>query len=177
MKILKILVFGLVGLIVVLLLVGFFMPTNWRVQRSIVVDAAPEAVQPHVADLSHWPEWNPCVSEDPRMTFSFEGEQARVGSVMRWHSEKMGDGVVRMTKASPGEGMEYELSMEEFESPARGSITLVRDGQRTRVTWTDAGDVGSNPFMRLTLPLMEAMMGKYFDRGLATLAANVEKVK
>jgi hypothetical protein len=63
----------------------------------------------------------------------------------------------------------------EFETPARGSIELAPDGDRTRVTWTDEGHVGANPFMRLAVPLLEAMLAKYFDRGLALLARNVEQ--
>lgn len=170
MKILKVLVFGLVGLLVVLLIAGFFMPKSWRVQRSVTIDAKPETIQPHVADLSRWPEWMPWMVEDPQTTVSFEGERTEVGSVMRWHSAKTGDGALKLTKTSPAAGIEYELSMKEFDTPAHGSIALTPDGSRTRVTWTDEGDVGANPFMRLAVPLLEAMLGKYFDRGLATLA-------
>ncbi len=178
MKILKVLVFGLVGVLVLLLLAGFFMPKDWKVQRSISIRAQPEAIHAHIADLSRWPEWMPWMAQDPKTTVSFEGERTAVGSVMRWHSEKMGDGALTLTESSPAKGIHYELMMKEFETPAQGSIELAADGadgNRTRVTWTDEGHVGANPFMRLAVPLLEATLGTYFDRGLATLARNAEK--
>jgi hypothetical protein len=179
-KILKVLVFGLVGVLVLLLLVGFFMPKSWKVQRRITIDAPPAAVHAHIADLSRWPEWMPWMAEDPKMTLFFEGERTTVGSVMRWHSEKMGDGALTLTRSAPAQGIGYDLMMKEFDEPAHGSIALVPDGanaERTRVTWIDEGNVGANPFMRLAVPLLEAMLGTYFDRGLATLERNVEAQK
>jgi hypothetical protein len=96
-KILKVLVFGLVGLLVLMLLAGFFMPKDWKVRRTISIRATPEAIHAQVADLSRWPEWMPWMAEDPQMTVSFEGEPTRVGSVMRWRSEKMGDVALTLT--------------------------------------------------------------------------------
>lgn len=175
MKILKILLFGLVGLLILLVIVGFLMPQEWQAKRSIVIRAKPEAIHAHIADFERWPEWMPWIAEDPQMAITFEGQRGAVGSVMRWRSEKLGDGVLTLIKSSPLTGMQYELMMKEFDQPAHGSIDLVAEGDGTRVTWTDEGKVGANPIMRLSVPLLEAMLGTYFDRGLATLKRNVEK--
>lgn len=174
MKILKILILGLVCLLLLVLLAGFLMPSHWKAERSLAIRATPAAVHAHVGNLERWPEWMPWIAEDPQMAIEFEGEAGAVGSVMRWKSVKMGDGTMTLTHTDPPTGMGYSLRMREFDTPAHGTIRLAPEGDNTRVTWTDEGEVGRNPIMRVSVPLLEAMLGHYFDLGLGALKKNVE---
>ena len=95
---------------------------------------------------------------------------------MSWKSETMSDGTVTVTSSDPSSGLRYDLMMKEFQAPAHGSITYaaLEDGQATRVTWKDSGTFGKNPVLRLMGPIMESMLGTYFDRGLENVKSLVE---
>ena len=57
MKLLLKVVGGLAALILALLLVAFFFPREYRVERVLAMKAKPETVLPLVADLRAWKSW------------------------------------------------------------------------------------------------------------------------
>ena len=61
---LGVLVVGLLIFAVVILL----QPGTFRVERSIVIAAPPEAVFVQVNDLHNWNAWSPWAKRDPNMT-------------------------------------------------------------------------------------------------------------
>ncbi|WP_157774986.1 hypothetical protein [Melittangium boletus] len=50
-KIMKRGALGLVGLVAVLVGVGLVLPRQWHVERSVLIDAAPEHIHPLVEDF------------------------------------------------------------------------------------------------------------------------------
>jgi hypothetical protein len=175
MKILKYVALTLVTLLVLALVVGLCMPKEWSVERSLVVNAESAKIHPIVGNLESWPRWMPWMEDDPQMRITFEGTAGEAGSKMSWISEEMGNGLMTTVKSDPAAGFEYELMMDEFEEPAHGSIVYAAEGTSTRVTWKDTGTLGSNPLMRLMGPVLEGMLGHYFDKGLANVKAIVEQ--
>ena len=69
--------------------------------------------------------------------------------------------------------MWFDLRHEE-RFDAKGAIQYHPEGDATRVTWTEAGDVGGSLFARLLVPFLDAALGGDFERGLARLAALAE---
>jgi hypothetical protein len=55
------------GLFVLFVVIGFLLPSEWQVSRSIVIDAPPERVHPFVGSLAEWPRWSLFDKEDPDM--------------------------------------------------------------------------------------------------------------
>ena len=53
--------FGNSGLITIglFVIVGAFLPQDYSVSRSIVIDAQPSAIHGYVGDLKRWPKWGP----------------------------------------------------------------------------------------------------------------------
>jgi len=175
MKVLKYVALALFALIGILLVVGLCMPEEWSVERTTIVNAEPAKIHPLVGNLESWPKWMPWIEEDPAMQVTFEGTAGAAGSRMVWKSEKMGNGQLTALRSDAATGLEYELMMPEMGAPARGSIRYAKEGGGTRVTWKDEGTLGGNPILRLMGPLMEGMMGTYFDRGLAKMKSLAEK--
>ena len=56
-----------------------------------------------------------------------------------------------------------------------GALTLSPQGDATRVSWTNEGNMDNNPMMRWFAPFMDRMMGPDFEGGLANLKALAEK--
>jgi len=72
-------------------------------------------------------------------------------------------------------GVEIEIKMEMSKTADHGAITFTPEGKSTRVTWTDAGDMGMNPGGRwFAFLFMDKMLGKMFEDGLTAMKAKAE---
>ena len=57
---------------------------DFRVQRSIVVRAAPDRILPLIADFHRWAEWSPYEKLDPNLQRTFSGPEAGTGATYEW---------------------------------------------------------------------------------------------
>jgi polyketide cyclase/dehydrase/lipid transport protein len=162
----------LVGL---LLAIGLVLPSTFRVERSTTLQAPPEAVYPYVANLGRWREWAPWRAEKyPGSQWMFGGPSEGVGAVHSWSGGSVGNGTLSLTQADPKTGVAYDMSVEHGRYLLHGRISFAPEGQGTRVTWVDEGDIGGNPFAHYLVPLIRSRLGGYLEEGLAGLAKRVQ---
>ncbi|HEX5746531.1 MAG TPA: SRPBCC family protein [Archangium sp.] len=161
----------LVGL---LLAIGLVLPSTFRVERSTTLQAPPEAIYPYVANLERWREWGPWRAEKyPGSQWVFGGPREGVGAVHGWSGGSVGNGTLSLTRADPKTGVAYDMSVENGRYLVHGHIAFAPEGQGTRVTWVDEGDIGRNPFAHYLVPLIRSRLGGYLEEGLAGLAKRV----
>lgn len=154
---------------------GLWLPREIRVSRSIDIAADRAAVHRYTGDLDRWDSWTPWTTrEDATLKRSFEGKTDAVGGKMAWTGEVLGDGWLRLTATSPDAGVEYEMSLQGGQFPARGEIRYEPIDAGTRVTWTDTTDLGSNPLAHWFGPMIENYVGSDFADGLARLKTRAE---
>ena len=158
------------------LVVLFLLPATWSVDRSIVIEAPPDAVWPHLIDLARWAEWSPWQEGAYEgLVFEFSDDTRGVGAEQRWDSEETGDGALRITAADPPRRLDFVLTMQEGAIVARETLLLEPlPGGRTEATWSDRGELGHTLLGRLSLPVIEESMGRDLARGLANLKAVAE---
>ncbi len=153
-------------------------PATYRVERSVVINAAPADVYGHVYDFAKWPAWSPWAKLDPTAKVTFEGPTSGPGAIMRWAgNEKVGRGAMAIIEAKPAEAIKIRL---DFVEPMEGTSTVgfqfLPKGQGTEVTWSMNGDQGF--VERLICTIMgvdaEAMIGADYERGLTNLKAVAE---
>src|SRR4051812_30193936 len=133
---LKKILLGIVGLLVLGVVGSLFMPSKWHVERSVSVKAKQETLYTSVADLKQWETWAAWnKSMDPGAKWDFSGAAMGQGAVMSWKGEKMGTGTLTLTKADPKTGVSYEMKMERMQTPAVGTIAFAPEGEGTKVTW------------------------------------------
>ncbi|MFY0571285.1 SRPBCC family protein [Archangium lansingense] len=162
----------LVGL---LLVIGFALPSKFRVERSTIIQAPPEVIYGHVANLERWQEWGPWSAKKyPGSNWTYGGPQVGVGAVHSWSGGSVGNGTLSLTQADPKTGVVYDMSVEHGRYLLHGSISFTPEGQGTRVTWVDEGDVGASPLAHYLVPLIRSRLGRYLEEGLANLGKQVE---
>ena len=168
---LKKILLGLLILIVLLLGIGFLLPTEWEVERSIVINAPASAIYPTVADLKTWPGWTYWNRErDPDCEWSFEGSDTGAGAVMKWDGKVHMQGTLTIDSGDPATGIEYTLKMVGMEQALKGSIGFTAEGSATRVTWHDHGESDGMPWSNwMMLLLIDPLIGGFFEEGLANL--------
>jgi hypothetical protein len=173
MKIFRIALLCVCGIIVCIFILGQFLRSSWHVERTIAIDAKPEAIYPWVAELERWPEWMPWDKQrDKNAEYTFAGNG--VGATMSWHGKKLDPGTLTLTRSEPALGVEYTLQFASMGDPGKGAIRFKSEGRSTQVTWQNEGDVGWNPMSRLMMSLIESALGRDFEIGLKHLKQRVE---
>lgn len=163
---------GLLALLVVASALGLMMPGHWHVERSIVVQAAPSTVFRLVNDLQRWAEWswwNESVDPSLRRSFERGAPTAGVGAAMAWSGDEIGEGRLTIVESVPDRLLRYDLVLEHESFMTHGSIVIDVQAAGVRVVWTDDGELGMNPLLRLMGPSVEHAVGEDFERGLAGL--------
>ncbi len=164
MKIFKkaLIVLGLA--LVVLFVIGFLLPSEVHVQRSVIIGATPAEIHPFIVDLKRWSEWEPWNQEmDPTVVYSYGDSE------MTWTGDKMGTGTLKITKSEPGVGIWYSINFNHGSMSSMGTILYQAVPEGTEVVWKDTFELGKNPINRYFGLLMNSMIGADFDKGLAKL--------
>ncbi len=193
LKKVKLVLASLVAVMVAVIVIGFCLPSQWKVERSIVIKAPPAMIYPYLANLKYgWPQWSAFDSEDPDIQYTYLGPDEGVGARRNWVSKRMGKGTQVITRADIMTGVEFELRRESGSSNSNGNSNS--DGNRnsnefnfagkfsfapearesTRVTWVDYGDVGGSLRFRYMGGMMDQTMGKSLETSLAKLKEKVE---
>lgn len=174
MRFLKTLTTAILIILILIVVVGLFLPTSYTVERSIVIDARPEQIHEYVGDLTKWDEWTPWKEEDPTIVVTWGEKTYGVGASQSWVG-KSGDGALTITKDSPEDGIEYDMVFDGGTYVCESAMTYntLPDGD-TKVTWAMNGDMGTAVIGGYFALMMDSMVGEMFSRGLSNLKARVE---
>ncbi len=141
--------------------------------RSTTIAAPPAAVHPLVADFHAWAKWSPWEKLDTDLKRTYSGSEKGVGARYAWAGKKAGEGSMAITAATP-ERIEIDLSfVKPFKASNKAVFRFEAEAGSTRVSWTMSGT--RNLLLAILGKLFfDAMIGKDFDKGLATLKALAE---
>lgn len=165
----------IVALVVIAAVVGFFLPSSYKVERSASIKAKPDVVFPYLNNLKRWPEWTAWTKERfPDMSIAFAGPEAGVGATYSWEGESVGRGTLKITGSEPGKSIDYDLDFDGGKYLSKGTLKLAEEGDVVKVTWTNEGALGNNPVNRYFGLLMDKFLGPDFEAGLKNLQKQVE---
>lgn len=167
---------GLAALIAGLLFVASRKPDRVHYERSIVINAAPERILPHIHDFRKWAPWSPWEKKDPNMKREYNGAASGVGAKYGWQGDNnVGQGTMEITEAAPN-GVRIEmLFIRPWKAQCDVHFRTAAEGSATRLVWTmDGPQIFMGKVMSLFMD-MDKMIGKDFEAGLAGLKAEVER--
>jgi len=173
---LKILLISIPTIIVVFLIIVAMQPSNYRLARSLVIAAPPDAVFPHINELKKWEAWNPWGKADPNMKLTYGGPASGVGANYAWAGNKeVGEGRATINESRPGESVKYKM---EFFKPMSASsemeFAFKPQGSQTEVTVTVTGEKNFMAKAFCLFVSMDKMIGGKFENALVDLKAIVE---
>ncbi len=172
---LKKVLIGATGVVVVFLGVVAMQPADYTVTRSATMAARPAKVFALVNNIRRWNDWSPWAKMDPSQTITYEGPVAGIGAAQSWNGKKTGTGRMELVRSDPNRLIGFRM---EFRTPMAGTADIefafAASGRGTAVTWTMRG---KNNFVAKAFGLfmsMDKMMGGHFETGLAGIKAIVE---
>ncbi len=176
MKIIKYLLLGFIALIIVLGVVGIFLPDTQHVERQIAIDAPADEIFPYVNDFRKFNEWSPWAKIDPQTKYTFSGPESGVGAKMEWASEhqQVGQGTQEILESVPNNTVKTRLDFG-MGGPSLAGFALSENNGQTTVVWSfDAYFENSIArYFGLMLDLDKWVGGDY-EKGLANLKTVVE---
>ncbi|WP_340679633.1 SRPBCC family protein [Paraglaciecola sp.] len=152
-----------------LAMVGFILPSEYKVQRSIVISAPSEKIFPHLVNLKKWQNWGVWFKRDPNMEIEYSGQEGEIGMKSSWVSATQGNGEMTIIALEINRRMTYSLSFPDLPNPSTGEFLLKQVDGGTEVTWMDYGNMGMNPINHYFVFLMDYMIGPDFETGLDNL--------
>ncbi len=171
MKILKNILYGFAGLFLLFFLVSIFLPSSYRVERSVTIERSPEAVYKKVARLQEWTRWNPWSRGSDSNVY--RGAEMGKGAVWEWRSEKQGNGKLRIIEAEPYKMLRTRIEFKDSTITGKGSWHFEGKGDRTKVTWSTSGRLGY-PVGRYMIFFVDDLIGKDLKKGLQNLKTYLE---
>ncbi len=181
MKILKKIGIGLLGLILLLVIISFFLPSKVHVSRSLEMKAKPETVFALVNNLKAWDQWSPWHKIDTNSKMVYSDIVEGTNAFYTWNSEnpKVGNGKLTILESTAPGYIKTQLDFEGM-TPAYAEYFFESTPEGVKVTWTMDSDMGMNPIGKFFGLMMDKMIGPDYEKGLASMkeiAENtVEKV-
>ncbi|HEY2627621.1 MAG TPA: SRPBCC family protein [Usitatibacter sp.] len=167
---------AIVGAIVLAFVVGgLFAPSSFLVSRSTLINAPAKKVYDLVVEPRQWANWSEWNRRDPAMKITYKGPPFGMGARWDWVSKTEGSGSMEFTRVEPDKVVEYSLLFPDYNMKSTGALRLEPEGNATRITWTNTGDVGGNPLKHYMALMMDHLVGPDFEAGLRNLKALAEK--
>ena len=173
MKILKIFGIGIVGLIALVIVISFFLPKSYHVERTVSIGAPAAQVHRLTSDLQDgWPQWEPFSKADESVQTTYGAITSGVGASQAWTSDS-GNGELTFTACDVSNGVEYDMAFNVDQYLSTASLTYNTTATGTDVTWAMDGEV-SGIVGKYFGVLMDGMVGPMFETGLNDLKTAAE---
>ena len=166
MTFMKITAYG-VGALAIAAAASLALPRHVSIERSAVIDVAPDSVIALAASNTGYQTFNPYKDLDPNLQVEMFGPASGVGSGFAFESK---DGKGQQTVASvTADQVNFDIDLGPLGQPTQSISAVAVDGG-AEVTWTMDMDLGMNPIFRVMGLFMDGMIGPNFELGLANIA-------
>lgn len=169
-------IYALLGLIIAILIVAYFMPKAFSIEKSIVIKKSAGEVMKYIGDLSHYRNWNPWAKMEPSATATITGTPMTAGHKYHWEGKKIGIGELRLLSAD-SKHIHFDLEFfKPWKSKAKDNWHFEPwgDGSETKVTWQNGGELPW-PMARLMGPMINKNLSHQFEQGLKNLKEMAEQ--
>ncbi len=154
-------------------LYGLTLPSEWSVEESVEIAAAPEEIIPYLASPRRWSEWSSWSNtQDPTAEFKYDGPDSGDGAAFSWRGEQLGAGTLTIIELSQNL-IRYQLKFQGETFSENGKISLEPIDRGTRVVWSDSGEV-SGTIGRFFRERLETSVAADFEASLKRLERVVE---
>lgn len=170
MKLLKILLYIGLGLLLLVVALGFFAKSDYHIERSIEIRAPKALVFDQVRYFKNFKIWSPWDKLDPNMKYTITGNDGEPGATYQWSgNDDVGAGMQTIRQVTP-DRIDLDLVFTEpFKSKSPVSYQLEEKGENVKVTW---GFDVHFPFpinVWAMFTNINNAMGKDYERGLVNL--------
>lgn len=167
---------AILAMIALLAVVVAVQPADFRITRSMLIDAPAEELYPLANNPREFQRWNPFAEIDPNAKIEYSGPESGVGAAYKWSgNNQAGEGRMEIIETKEPNLVRYSL---DFIRPMTASniaeFTFEPEGNQTKASWSMSG---KNGFFGKAFNLVvncEKMVGSEFEKGLTKLKSITE---
>jgi len=164
MTVLSILLITLLSIIITALFIALFIPKDYAIERSIVIDKPVHTVFDYIKLLNNQEHYSKWVMGDPEKRVTNTGIDGTVGFKQAWIGKKAGEGEQEITGIAPNERITIAIR---FVKPFKNTAHIYMATQpvtehSTKVTWGMSGN------SKYPINLMTAMMKGTLGNDMST---------
>lgn len=155
-------------LLTLVLLIGFFLPTQWSVSAEVRIEVSSDALLPYLDSPEGWARWT--AWPDSGLTRS--GPERGTGASISWEDRELGAGSFTIGEVAET-SVFYSVVVDGAANTlmtTNGTIELEPLGSATLIRWTESGDLGRNPLMGFWGLTMESAQARELQKSLDQLA-------
>ena len=147
----------LLALFTVFIAVGYSLPKQVHVERSISIERPASMMFALLNSYEHNQDWSPWADRDPDAEFVVSGPESGVGARLSWIGDPqlVGSGWQEIVASRPYEQIDIKLDFD-AQGVADVSFTLASQGDATHVTWSFDSDLTEG------LGDLDAFLARYF---------------
>lgn len=172
----KIILIGLAVVVIGLLVIAAFKPTEMTITREITINATADKLFPYINNIKKSYDWMPWAEGDLNIEIKFSGPEEGVGASSSWNGKQMGVGTSEVVESILNQSVKTRLVYTKpFEMSQVAVISLIPDKSGTIVRWSVDGHSGF--FFRLISIFcsVDKQVGDQFIKGLNKLKTISEK--
>ncbi|MEJ2084280.1 MAG: SRPBCC family protein [Acidobacteriota bacterium] len=164
-------------LVVLVGIIGVFLPDSVHVERSVVIDAPQATVFVLINGFKNFNRWSPWYARDPNAEFSYEGPEQGVGARMTWASVEtdLGSGSQEIVDSKPSELVRTHLDFGQ-RGTAEATFELRAVDGGTEVTWGFDTEFGWDLMGRYYGLFIDRLVGTDYEQGLEGLKEFAESL-
>lgn len=168
---------GLAAVIGIIVLVAAIQSPEYKVSRSVVINASAETIFPFINSSEKMNVWMPWIDMDPSVKMTVSGPAEGVGSISAWDSTgDMGTGLSTVIESVPHQVVRTKIDyLKPMEMSQISEITLAPQASGTLVTWSVAGKNSLIPRIFCLFSSIDGHVGPAFEKGLSKLKTTIEK--
>lgn len=163
------------GLVLLLIMIGFLLPSRPRVERDILIGAHTATIFALLNDFRQVSKWSPMLEGDPNAQIDFAGPQRGAGASVGWNGHIIGQGQQTILESVPYERITVQFQLGD-QSPATATFVLSSEDDMTRVTWHHESDHGFNLVGRYLGLVQDSIFGREQEKGLTRLKELAENL-
>jgi uncharacterized membrane protein len=168
----------LILFISIVLIVAYFMPKEYSVEREITINKPADSIFKYVRSLKNQNEFSVWANRDPKIRITYKGTDGAVGAVSSWESnvKEVGVGEQEITKITENRRLDFALRFKKpMEDTAVGFMsTEPVSGNQTKVRWGISGVIPYPTNIMLPMLKMDQMIGNDLQKGLENLKEKME---
>lgn len=177
MRTLRYLVLAILFLLLIVVVVGFFLPSKVHMQRSVEINRSKETVFQVINSLGNFNKWSPWFEKDINAKYTVTGAASGVGSKLTWQGNNdVGTGSNEIIDSKLNKSVKTELFFGKDDHPAYATLSLKENNGTTIVAWSFENDFGYNVFFRYFGFVLEDMIAPDYEKGLSNLKKHVESL-
>ncbi len=162
------LLYGVGGLLALLIIIGFALPAQGRFVVSTEIDAPAATVFALVNDMRRVDVWQPISDLDPNAQVIFSGPARGAGSTRTWDGVVAGSGTQAIVESRPHAYVESRINLGE-PGETKTWFELTDGGTRTLVAWGYEHDYGLNLVGRYVGAMITGVIRREYEQSIASL--------